>query len=299
MFYRLLCPFDARRLDEAIPSKSVHLTVTSPPYYNPVGFVSFSTNETDKLVADLSRIQNRKEFFKELGKVWRKVYEVTVPGGYLVVNYADLAAAKEDIYGYYREICTVGDLVKSVEDTGFYLISQIIWEKFDQGAVINLAPYKTYRNLKVRDPSVFRNWEYVLVFKRYGKRERELDLTEREWKEWNCGIWRIYKKKGEELDWADVGLVEKGEEYGQGRLKFAPSFPVELPERCIKIWSSKGDVVLDPFLGTGTTMLAAKKLGRSCIGVEVHEAMKEVIKRKVEWGSPAYTLTGEKIEWIE
>jgi len=296
MFYKLKCPWDSRNLD-FIESRSVHLTVTSPPYFNPAGFVSFSTKETDKLVGDLSRIRNFKDFVKELNKVWREVYRVTAPGGYLALNYSDVAAGTE-IMGYYREFMTVGDIVKGVEETGFYLISQIIWVKYPAGAVVNIAPYKTYRNLKTRDPSTFKNWEYLLVFKRHGKRERELDLTEAEWKEWCGGVWEIFKK-AEEESWADTGLVKKGEEYGEGVLRFAPTFPVELPLRCIKIWSSRGDVILDTFLGTGTTLLAAKMLGRSCIGVEIHESMKPIIKKKVDWGTPSFTLSGEKIEWLE
>jgi len=273
-FYKIIIG-DSRDMRE-VESSSVHLAVTSPPYWHLDVFSEVGEPGWDR---DLSRIERKEDFFRELGKVWKEVERVLVPGGVLVVEWEDYPPGSR-IYGYIREICLCGDMVASVEKAGLYLISRWIWRKFNSGTAINKFQYTTYGNLRQNVPRAIANWAYVFAFQKrcYESKERELDFTREEWKAWSDGVWYIESKSSGAGEYISGGAV----------------FPVELVKRIIRIYTVPGQVVLDPFLGTGTTMLAAFQLGRSCIGYEVLPRMLPVIKAKVKYGSQSLE---ERIKW--
>jgi len=268
---------DARERLKEIQSNFVSLTVTSPPYWY---LERFTTEKEDVFKGDLSRIKDRRTFFVELGKVWKQVYRVTKNGGYLAVEWEDIPIGSK-IYGYPREICICGDMVESVESAGFYLVGRWIWKKFEAGASLEKFQYVLYSNLSRNIPRPCSNWAYVFVFRKMGvEKTRILDFTKDEWKEWADGVWRIENPS------VDAHGIEGG-----------AVFPVELVKRLIKIYTRPYQVVLDPFLGTGTTMKAAFLTNRSCIGVEVNLKMRDIIKRKVGWNQSA--IDGGEIVWEE
>lgn len=277
LFYQLIIG-DSREELKKIESNSVHLVVTSPPYF---GQTIYSTKESDILQGDLSRISNMKDFFKQIGIIWEDCWRIVKPGGYCVVNWRDMVVGSR-IVGYPREFCLAGDYIGSIEKAGFYLISRWIWKKYETGAVSHKAKYLLYENIKVGDKRAFTNWEYIFAFKKRGDfRSYEIDFTREDWIKWCDGVWRIESiKEGDKLDEASE----------------AAYYPVEIPYRIIRIYTQKGDVVLDPFLGSATTMLAAKNTQRSCIGVEIHKDLVPIIKKKVGWGEQS--LFGE-LKWLE
>ena len=263
---------DSRRMSE-VKDNSVHLVVTSPPYW---GLVRFS-----EVSGDLSRIESKEEFFEELKAVWKECFRVLVQGGYLACEWEDYPVGSR-VHGYVREIFLAGDMVRSIEEAGFVLVSRWFWKKFKYGVGVKKFPYLDYANLlRGVEPRALSNVAYVFVFRKGNvTRKWRKEFSREEWKEWSDGVWYI-----------DAGGEAGASEYIEG----GAVFPVELARRLIRLYTERGETVLDPFLGTGTTMRAAFETGRNCIGYEINPKMLEVIKRKVGFGSA--TLTGEKVEW--
>jgi site-specific DNA-methyltransferase (adenine-specific) len=159
-------------------------------------------------------------------------------------------------------------MVRSIEKSGLYLISRWIVKKFESGTALKKFQYTMYDNLKQCTPRAVSNWAYAFAFAKteYKPKPRKLDFKREEWAEWSDGVWNI--------NFIGGGLDISG----------GATYPVEFAKRCIKIYTNPGDVVLDCFGGTGTTMLAAFELGRSCILYEVLERMLPIIKAKVHFG---------------
>ena len=271
MFYKIVIG-DSKVMSE-LEDRSIDLTVTSPPYLDLVKF-------KNSVEGELSAIKDRFAFFQSIRVNFEEIYRVTKPGGKFVLEIEDYPIGSE-YYGYPREIFLAGDFVKTVESTGFYLISRWFWKKFQAGAALRKFRYLTYSNLKVSDPRAVVNIAYCFVFKKFIKfsKKRKLDFTVEEWRKWSDGLWYIEHP---------VTGLEAGE----------ATFPVELARRFIKIYTNEGDTVLDPFLGTGTVMKAAYELGRNCVGYEIRPSMLPKIKVKVGLGQiPLFEdVTWEVIE---
>ena len=267
---------DSRDMSE-VESSSVDYVVTSPPYWN---LELFSKKGEPGWEKDLSQIRNMRDFFTELSKVWKECYRVLKPGGYCTVEWEDYAVGSR-FYGYPREICLAGPMIASIEASGLYLISRVIWKKFQSGLSLIKFQYTMYGNLHESDPRAVSNWAYVFTFKKRAlvKKRRRLDFNKINWKEWSDGIWHI------EASTSGAGKVISG----------GAVFPEKLIERLIRIYTYKKDTVLDPFGGTGTTMRVARNLRRGCILYEVLPKMLPAIKRKVGYGT--LSLVGEDIEW--
>lgn len=266
---------DSRNMKE-VKSSSIDLVVTSPPYFN----LDVFSKPGDKGVEnDLSRIFLKDEFFRELTKVWKECERVLKPGGILVNEFEDYPVGSR-YYGYPRELFLAGDMVKSVEDSGLVLISRWFWRKFETGTALSKFAYTQYANLKRSIPRAIVNVAYCFAFyKRYhGGRKRKLDFSREEWKIFSDGVWNIEAKT------SGAGEVISG----------GAVYPVELIERVIRIYTVPGDIVLDPFGGTGTTLLASRRLSRSCVIYEVLSKMLPVIKAKTEYGTQKLD---EEIEW--
>lgn len=269
---------DSRNMKE-VKDRCVHLVVTSPPYFN---LVDFSGEGEDK--NELSSLKTKEEFFTEITNVWKEVERILLPGCYFFINFMDYAVA-ERLYGYTREVSLVGDMVRTIESTGLYLISRWVWRKYDQVMSMHKALTATYESVqRGSDVRAVANYEYCLVFKKRnplvtGRRDYKLDFSKDEWYRWCDGVW-------------NVGVATEAGE--NKRIAGGAVFPMEIPRRAIKLYTQVGETVLDPFLGTGTTMKAAFETGRSCIGYEVLPKMLPIIKSKVGWGQQNLE---EEIEW--
>ena len=240
-----------------VPSESVHLIITSPPYWqlkdygkgNQIGF-----NDT------------YEEYINNLNLVWSECHRVLHQGCRLCVNIGD-QFARSVYYGRYKVIPIRTEIIKFCESSGFDYMGAIIWQKVTTcnttggATVMGSFPYPRNGIIKI-------DYEFILLFKKYGeaplisKENKELSiLTQEEWNQYFIGHWNF---PGEKQD------------------KHLAMFPEELPKRLIKMFSFVGDIVLDPFLGSGTTSLAAKSLYRNSIGYEINEDYLSIIKEKLD-----------------
>ncbi|MCE4602109.1 MAG: site-specific DNA-methyltransferase [Desulfurococcales archaeon] len=235
---------DSRRLG-MLEDESVHLVLTSPPYWNIKEYPSWD--------GQLGSIQDYGEFLDELGRVWSEVYRVLVPGGRLVVVVGDVLLPRRK-YGRHGIVPLHADIINQCRNLGFEVLSPIIWSKI--GNVSREAGGRNGMLGRPYQPNavIKSDIEYILMFRKPGYRRvsrakmKLSTIPEPLFKKWYTQIWSI-----------------PGE---QSRIHPAP-FPLELAERLVRMYSYVGDTVLDPFLGTGTTMLAAMRWGRNSIGVEI------------------------------
>ncbi|HQM77956.1 MAG: Modification methylase HindIII [Bacteroidetes bacterium ADurb.Bin035] len=247
---------DSRNMEE-IADESIHLIVTSPPYWqlkdygneNQIGY-----NDT------------YEEYINNLNLVWSECHRVLHKGCRLCINIGD-EFARSVYYGRYKVIPIRTEIIKFCENYGFDYMGSIIWQKVTTcnttGGATIMGSYPYPRNGIIK-----LDYEFILIFKKYGnapnvsKEIKELSkLTNEEWNQYFVGHWNF---SGEKQD------------------KHLAMFPEELPKRLIKMFSFVGETILDPFLGSGTTSLAAKKLNRNSIGYEINEDFLQIIKEKLD-----------------
>ena len=246
---------DSRKMLE-IKDNSVQLVVTSPPYWSIKNY---------GVKNQIGYGQTLHEYLKDLYRVWKESYRVLEPGRRLVVNIGD-QFARSIVYGRYKIIPLHAEIIAQCEDIGFDYMGSIIWQKKTTmnttgGAnVMGSYPYPPNGMIEV-------DYEFILIFKKPGKSEKipkeikeKSKLTKEEWKEYFYGHWNFA---------------------GARQIEHEAMFPEELPKRLIKMYTFVGDTVLDPFLGSGTTVKAALNLHRNAIGYEINEKFLEVIKEKL------------------
>jgi DNA modification methylase len=250
---------DSRRMAE-VKDESVHLVITSPPYWqlkdygheNQIGF-----NDT------------YEDYINNLNLVWNECYRVLHPGCRLCVNIGD-QFARSVYYGRYKIIPIRTEIIKFCETIGFDYMGAIIWQKVTTvntsggATIMGSFPYP-------RNGIVKLDYEFILLFKKLGKspkptpeQKERSKLTTEEWNEYFYGHWNF-----------------PGEKQNQ----HLAAFPEELPRRLIRMFSFVGDTVLDPFLGSGTTSLAAQNLERHSIGYEINKDFLPIIKNKLNIGN--------------
>ena len=246
---------DSRRMVE-LSDDSIDLIVTSPPYwylkdYGSKGQIGYG--------------QSLHEYLKDLYRVWKESFRVLKPSRRLCINIGD-QFARASIYGRYKVIPLHAEFIAQCEAIGFDYMGSIIWQKkttmnTSGGAnVMGSYPYPPNGIVEI-------DYEYILIFKKPGKskkvspeiKEKSM-LTKEEWKEYFSGHWYF------------GGARQIGHE---------AMFPEELPRRIIKMFSFVGETVLDPFLGSGTTIKVALELNRNAVGYEINEDFLDIIREKV------------------
>lgn len=251
---------DARDL-RGVADDSVHCIITSPPY--PM------IEMWDKLFAELrpqvrpalARAKGRAAFelmHAELDRVWQQCFRVLSSGGFVCINVGDATRTLGDEFCLYPNHARIVD---SLRRLGFTPLPDIIWRKptnapnkFMGSGMLPAGAYVTYEH------------EYILIFRKGKKREfKNADAKAARfrsaffWEErnvWFSDVWTDLRGTTQEL----------GEPKTRER---SAAFPFELPYRLIQMYTLAGDTVLDPFLGTGTTMAAAVASGRNSIGIEI------------------------------
>jgi DNA modification methylase len=233
---------DLSFLDDA----SIHLVVTSPPYWN---LKRYNENPDQ-----LGHIQDYEAFLKELEKVWKHVFRVLVPGGRLVCVVGDVCVARRK-FGRHLVFPLHADISVLCRRIGFDNLNPIIWHKIanasyevQNGSKFLGKPYEPNAIIK-------NDMEYILMQRKPGgyrkptedqRRNSMIDKTD--FDRWFQQIWNI----------------------PGASLKHHPApFPLELAVRLVRMFSFVGDTVLDPFCGTGTTMIASLRHQRNSIGVEI------------------------------
>ena len=246
---------DSRKMLE-VEDQSVQLIITTPPYWSIKNY---------GVGGQIGYGQTLHEYLKDLYRVWKESYRVLEEGRRLVINIGD-QFARSIIYGRYKIIPLHAEIVAQCEDIGFDYMGSIIWQKKTTmnttgGAnIMGSYPYPPNGMVEI-------DYEHILIFKKPGRGKKipkeikeESRLSLKEWKEYFYGHWYF------------GGAKQVGHQ---------AMFPDELPRRLIKMFTFVGEVVMDPFLGSGTSVKVALELNRSAIGYEINESFLEVINRKV------------------
>jgi len=236
---------DARDLS-FLPDESVHLVVTSPPYWNLKRYVE----NPDQL----GHIQDYEAFLAELNKVWRHAFRVLVPGGRLVCVVGDVCVSRK-AFGRHLVFPLHSDICVMCRRLGFDNLNPIIWHKISN-AVFEANTSSKFLGKPYEPNAIIKNdMEFILMQRKPGgyrqptNGQREASrIGKKEFDAWFKQIWNV------------TGASTKNHP--------AP-FPLEVALRLVKMFSFTGDTVLDPFGGSGTTMVAALKTGRNSIGVEI------------------------------
>jgi site-specific DNA-methyltransferase (adenine-specific) len=246
---------DSRHMAE-VADESVHLVITSPPYWQLKDYGNGSQIGFD---------DSYEDYINNLNLVWNECHRVLHKGCRLCVNVGD-QFARSVYYGRYKVIPIRAEIIRFCETVGFDYMGAVIWQKVTTcnttGGATIMGSFPNPRNgiLKI-------DYEFILIFKKQGagpKVAKEIKdqskMTTEEWNQFFAGHWNI---PGEKQD------------------KHLAVFPEEVPRRLIRMFSFVGDTVLDPFLGSGTTSLAARKLERNSIGYEANHDFLIVIEEKL------------------
>lgn len=239
-----------------VADKSVHLVVTSPPYWQ---LKDYGTEE------QIGFHDSYESYINNLNLVWKECHRVLHPGCRLCVNIGD-QFARAVYYGRYKVIPIRTEIIKFCETIGFDYMGAVIWQKVTTcnttggATIMGSFPYPRNGILKL-------DYEFILLFKKQGtspvptKGQKDLSImTKEEWNTYFSGHWYF------------AGEKQNGH---------IAMFPKELPTRLIKMFSFAGETVLDPFLGSGTTSLAARSLGRNSVGYEINTEFMPFIKNKL------------------
>ena len=239
---------DARDL-AFIPNESVHLIVTSPPYW--------TLKEYRPHEHQLGAIEDYETFLAELDKVWKKCARVLVPGGRICCVVGDVCISRKKA-GRHYVMPLHADLMVRIRNFGLDSLTPILWFKIANGATEAKGNGAGFYGKPYQPGAIVKNdFEYLLFFRKSGSyrspslMQKSLSmLSKDEMKSWL------------RTAWTDIS--------GHSTKKGHPApYPVELAERLIRLFSFAGDMVLDPFVGIGTTCVAAMNSGRSSIGVEI------------------------------
>lgn len=247
---------DSRKLS-LLNDKSVHLIITSPPYWQLKDYGSDH---------QIGFHDSYEEYINNLNLVWQECGRVLADGCRLCINIGD-QFARSVYYGRYKVIPIRTEIIRFCETIGFDYMGAIIWQKNTTmhttggGVVMGSFPYPRNGILKI-------DYEFILIFKKQGKspqvsfqQKKNSILSKEEWNEYFASHWHFPGVK------QDAHLA---------------MFPEELPKRLIKMFSFEGETVFDPFLGSGTTSLAAIHTCRNSIGYEVNSDFLPVIKTKLQ-----------------
>jgi len=244
-----------------LDDNSVHLAVTSPPYFNAKMYSGKA------LKNDLGNVHDMDKWLREIGKVWKEVFRVLQPGRKFFLNIMNLPIHYEKSF---RTLNLVGKSVDLCESMGFVFKRDIIWHKTN-GVRAHFGTYPYPGGILLNNMH-----ETILEFQKPDaqKFNKYAHLTDEIKEKSKIGkdFWLSLKK-------SDVWLM-KPEKSGDGREHVAP-FPYELPYRLIKAYTYIGETVLDPFCGSGTSLLAARNLGRNGIGYEINANFAKSIKSKL------------------
>ncbi|MDL2121916.1 MAG: thermonuclease family protein [Deltaproteobacteria bacterium] len=262
---------DSRHMGE-LKDKSVQLVITSPPYWQ---LKDYGTND------QIGFNDSYENYINNLNLVWSECYRILDNGCRLCVNIGD-QFARSVYYGRYKVIPIRTEIIKFCESIGFDYMGAIIWQKKTTtnttGGATIMGSFPTPRN-----GIISIDYEFILLFKKLGmpiKPDREMKkaskMSKEEWKEYFSGHWNF------------GGTKQNGH---------VAMFPEELPRRLIKMFAFVGDTVLDPFMGSGTTTLAAKNLNRNSVGYEINPDFIPIIEKKLQVNQP--DLLGTEYEFIK
>lgn len=249
---------DCRELKE-LEDNSVDLVVTSPPYFSAKDY------GTGKGKGEIGLGSNYIDYLEDMRKVFEECYRVLKTSRYMCINISNILIDGLTIpipYDYF-------DILRHIPD--LYYDECVMWTK-PEGMLNQTRAGGFLQRPYPRRIHMNRLYEFVFIFR---KGKQDLEVT------------------SDDMDKYKDNVLEKNKEYltdvwyfpcaSASREGHPAPFPLDLPKRCIELYSFKGEVVLDPFSGSGTTGLASKLTGRSYIGYEISLEFIELSKKKIGW----------------
>jgi len=251
---------DSRRMD-FLQEESIHLAVTSPPYW--------TLKKYNTTAGQLGDVKDYREFLNQLDKVWGHCYRALVPGGRLICVVGDVCLSRRNNGGRHTVVPLHASIQERCLKIGFDNLAPIIWSKIanvkhevENGSSFLGKPYEPNAIVK-------NDIEFILMFRKPGGYRKPTVasrvmsvISVKDHRQWFQQIW--------------TGVM------GSSTKNHPAPFPLAVAERLIRMFSFVGDTVLDPFMGTGTTNLAAAKWGRNSIGVEIDPQYFDIAFKRLE-----------------
>jgi len=255
-----------------LPKAYVHLVVTSPPYYNVKDYSLDGRQETrrdKKVKGQIGDINDYKIYLKELTKVWGECYRVLKPNGKLCINVPLMPLLKTQSNTHHtRDIIDInaGIEYEILNNTKFFLYDIFIWNRTNPTKNLMFGSYPYPPNFYAQNTI-----EFITVYVKEGKPEQKPDelkeqskLSQQDWVRFTKQVW-------------DIPIPNRGDiAYGE----HPAIMPEDVARRLIRLFTFVGDIVLDPFMGSGTTAKVALELKRHYVGYEINKRYKEFIKAK-------------------
>lgn len=264
---------DARSMKE-LPNNSIHLIVTSPPYFN---VKDYSLNgyqnqkRTEKAKGQIGDMSDYKKYIEEMLIVWKECERILKPNGKLAINTPLMPMFKKNVDTHYnRHIFNINnDIEHSIlNNTGLFLLDVYLWNRTNPSKKLMFGSYPYPRNFYAQNTT-----EFITLYVKDGTPENNVaknlkeksKLTEKEWVEFTKQIWNIPIPGRDDLAFGEHSAL----------------MPEEIVRRCVRLFTYYGDNVLDPFTGSGTTLKVAKELGRNYVGYEISKSYENIIKVKL------------------
>lgn len=251
---------DARKL-AFIEDESVHLVVTSPPYWT---LKKYRDHEDQ-----LGEVEDYDNFLRELDKVWDHCHRMLVPGGRLICVVGDVCLSRRENDGRHTVVPLHASIQEHCRKLGFDNLAPIIWHKIANATFEASGNGAGFLGKPYEPNAVIKNdIEFILMERKPGGYRKPTVATrvlsvisDENHKQWFQSIWS--------------GVT------GASTRNHPAPYPEELAERLVRMFSFVGDTVLDPFMGTGTTTVAAAKWGRNSIGVEIDPHYFEMAEKRI------------------
>jgi modification methylase len=259
---------------ETLLSNSVDLVVTSPPYPMIEMWDSMFASQNAEIGIALQKGDGLMAFEKMHGvldAIWHEIWRILKVGGFACINVGDAARTINSRFMLYPNHSRI---LSQLLKLGLHALPVILWRKqtnapnkFMGSGMLPAGAYVTLEH------------EYILILRKGSKREFKLD-AEKQNRRQSAFFWEERNIWFSDI-WMDVKGTAQNLANRAARLRSA-AFPFDVPYRLINMFSVKGDTVLDPFLGIGTTMWAAMAAGRSCIGYEIEARLRDEISTAVD-----------------
>lgn len=265
---------DSRQME--LPPESVHLVVTSPPYW--------TLKEYRDTAGQLGHVVEYDQFLAELDRVWEHCFRALVPGGRLICVVGDVCLSRRKNQGRHTVVPLHASIQVNCRSIGFDNLAPIIWHKIANAAFESEGNGGSFLGKPYEPNAVIKNdIEFILMERKPGGYRSPSVATrilsvigDADHKEWFQQIW--------------TGLT------GASTRNHPAPYPLELAERLIRMFSFVGDTVLDPFLGTGTTILAATRCGRNSIGYEIDDQYLQFAHRRLTDSRDFFTSAEIRID---
>ncbi|WP_027358982.1 site-specific DNA-methyltransferase [Desulforegula conservatrix] len=253
----------------AVDSETVDLVVTSPPYPMIEMWDDIFSKQDQRIEDALNNKDGNLAFelmHQAMDSMWKETFRVLKDGGFACINIGD---ATRTINGNFALYPNHARIISSMTSLGFTPLPDIIWRKqtnapnkFMGSGMLPAGAYVTFEH------------EYILIFRKGSKRDFS-DVADKERRRESAYFWEERNLFFSDV-WFDIKGTVQSMKKTEARSRSA-AFPFELAYRLIAMYSAKGDTVLDPFMGTGTTMQAAVASARNSIGFEIDENLRDEI----------------------